>query len=148
MPGALLATKQQLVFCYSSDLLDAAQFLAKELNTLYCRCIYNGTGDLPDQIDPTAVAWLVAHGSSNNTLIGTKQKKSYDMGTLVLPWCAQVGIKTAVDTCCEPSARKALAQRSFSSISYYCRQDDNDVIAITGYTDVGVWWTANNMGGP
>ena len=95
VPGALLATKQQLVFCYSSDLLDAAQFLAKELNTPYCRCIYNGTGDLPDQIDPTAVAWLVAHGSRNNTLIGTKQKKSYDMGTLVLPWCAQVGIKDA-----------------------------------------------------
>jgi hypothetical protein len=84
----------------------------------------------------------------STTAIGTVTKQTYEISTFILAWCATNGIATVVDTCCQPSMRKAAAAKDHSKINFYCKQDDGDVYVITGYSTLDGWWSANNMGGP
>ena len=141
MPVPQILTQNAHVFCYSPDLVDASNTLAGYLN---CRVSRVYEGHVDPQSATATVAWLVGHGSKENTIVGNYDD---DFGYKIRSICDWLRppnhvYQYLVDTCCYPNMRKRY--QTFGN-QYYCTNDNQCVQVITDYPNFDAWWNASNM---
>jgi hypothetical protein len=129
------------VFCYSPDLMDASNKLAEYLNCKVSK-VYEDHFDL--QAETANVAWLAGHGSKNNTVVGNYDGDFGYKIRSICDWLDTGGrnYEYLVDTCCYPNRRKN--SQTFNN-KYYCTNDNQCVMVITGYDSFNAWWNDSNM---
>jgi hypothetical protein len=129
------------VYCYSLDLLDASTRLAGDLKCKVSK-VYEGHFD--PEAQTATVAWLVGHGSKNNTIVGNYEGcHGYKIGD-ISDWLKSEGRKYEymVDTCCYPNMRKRY--QKFGD-KYYCTNDNECVQLITEFNTFDEWWDKSHM---
>jgi len=129
------------VFCYSSDLVDASNKLAEYLKCEVSK-VYNG--EFKPESQTATVAWLVGHGYESNEIVGNKDDTFGYTIESISDWLKEEGRKYEylVDTCCYPNMRRK--SQTFGD-KYYCTDDDQCVMVITGYDNFDTWWDYSNM---
>ncbi|MDA3613608.1 hypothetical protein [Polluticaenibacter yanchengensis] len=129
------------VFCYSDDLTEASDKLATYLGCKVSKVYKN-------QFDPQAqtaqIAWLVGHGSKQNTIVGNDDDTFGYKIRDISDWLLIDGREYThlVDTCCYPNMRKRY--QTFGD-HYYCTNDNECVQVITAYPTFDEWWDGSHM---
>lgn len=142
-----LTSKKSVVFCYSGDLDEAAETLAGHLG---CDCVHVRLkkGEIRTVLEtpPTGgeVAWLVGHGLSGDSLLGSLNRGVYIEVDPLLQWLDGEGYKAVVDTGCQPDRRRGVGA-NYRSMEYYATDDGRDVFQIQTCRDADDWWDTNNI---
>ena len=145
LPGAL-KNKSAAVFCYTADLEKASGTLAKiigcEVVRVYLKkgTIAGSSGEVPAMGE---VAWLVGHGLSTDSRIGSLQRGNYVEISVLLDWLVGEGYSAVVDTCCQPNLRRLVAAEY--PFDYYACPDDVDVFQIHHFKNIDLWWDTCKM---
>ena len=141
-----LKNKSYVVFCYTADLVKAAGTLAKFIGCKSVRIVLKkGTiAGSSDEI-PTMgqVAWLVGHGLSTDSRVGSLQRGTYVEISVLLDWLVGEGYSAVVDTCCQPNMRRVVAAEY--PLDYYSCPDDLDVLQIHQFPNLDHWWDTCKM---
>src|SRR5829696_2608714 len=90
-----LKNKSDVVFCYTADLQKAAGTLAKRIGCKPVRVVLKkgtiagSSGNIPSL---GQVAWLVGHGLSTDSRVGSLQRGTYVEISVLLDWLVGEGI--------------------------------------------------------
>jgi len=148
-PQTVLNATDHVVFCYTTDLKEAARYLAGILGctmvTITCETNAKGGGifGIDRGIPLTGkTAWLVGHGLNGDIRIGTATHSRWVDVNDVLSWCDTNGYTHVVDTCCQPDLRRQEVSRY--GLAYYCVPDGHNTGVITNST-LDTWWDLNNL---
>ena len=138
---AALKNKTYGVFCYTADLEKATRTLAGIIRSQWVRVLLNRggfagiRGDIPSM---GQVAWLVGHGLSTDSLVGSLQRGTFVEISEILDWLVGEGYAAVVDTCCQPNRRRLVAAEY--PLDYYACPDDVDVYQIHEFKTLDLWW--------
>lgn len=140
----------QWVFCYSKDLQSAAGHLGALLGCQEYTFATLGKGGIVkvDALPQSGevVAWLIGHGLKGSTTIMTLDAAFGVEIEYLLQWCYDNKFTDVVDTCCEPDARRIVAEKKFKGkLRYYCTTDGRTVGKINGIKSVNTWWDQESM---
>jgi len=147
VPSALTVTSDVHIFQYSSDLAGASTKLQERLGGSNAKIAKINTTTTPAGVSGyvagRSIAWLVGHGSSADTKVGTmvSRAKAVEMDNIIA-WLSGENFTTIVDTCCEPDLRRKCDMKG---LTYYCARDGQVVSQNQAHASLDLWWTHNGM---
>lgn len=143
-----LTSKKSVVYSYTADLDKAAQTLAGFLGCSCVRVRLN-KGGFKVVLDPIPtggeVAWLVGHGLSTDSQLGSLARGTFIEVDTLLGILDGDGYTAVVDTGCQPDQRRVVARGNYAAMDYYATDDGRDVFQIVSFTSADDWWDNNNI---